>query len=720
MSLKMTLRAVALAACVALPGVAQAGVLKAIGGGLAAGAAEKLAPVLSATVADVDRRATRNEDHIATLATGLLYKGNVVAEERLDQVDRILEARVLQVQTAASDVVDEGLGRVDTLVQNRLNQADLIAKGLVKQLDGVARDRLDQANDILRARVSDLGREVDGALGKADTVLAARIDQVDEVAGRRLGNVDVIASKQRIGLEVTAVRLAVLIGLVVFVVFVLLRLWDGYKDAVSLAAAENKRSAARTWVFVKRMGAPLLGQLAVVGAAAGALFLLYRQLPMGAQREAAELTALHEKGLETSLARFDFTRARFHASQLEYLSPKDASRYQAMAAKAELLRDLFARPTLWATEGGIASISERKAAVQRILGRTADPDLLTVDAMILWQTGSSRAQEHEAASLCARALRLRPQGFPLAPVARAYIETFLKFPYIDAATGLGRDAETLGDLEAVLDAAAASDESTHPLAVQLELVRLMGDVEASSAAAYVAAIQKHAEVSELLRRHAPAAELTEARRVRTVEAKKVLAAWQKFDDALVERPALRDNAAVLSVFRLDDALYVRAKWFADHPDTDSLAPLLVAGKKALEKKPQGKLDVVEEPFPQPSCTARAAASPVDVKERLRLAPPRIVWARRYRALLDGPARTLLGLQEAARFDHNERAALELECDLSAAPSAADKRSAARAAASLGLYVDDPSGRVAFGRQLAPSPDDKAVEDALRERTMLLL
>jgi hypothetical protein len=39
-----------------------------------------------------------------------------------------------------------------------------------------------------------------------------------------------------------------------------------------------------------------------------------------------------------------------------------------------------------------------------------------------------------------------------------------------------------------------------------------------------------------------------------------------------------------------------------------------------------------------------------------MAPPRLVWARRYQVLMEGPARALFELQEANRFAALEAAA----------------------------------------------------------------
>jgi hypothetical protein len=72
---------------------------------------------------------------------------------------------------------------------------------------------------------------------------------------------------------------------------------------------------------------------------AGVLLVLYHRLPLGARHEAAALLRTHEAGFAESLQRFDFARARFHASQLEYLAPDDPVVHGGLLAKTEVLRE---------------------------------------------------------------------------------------------------------------------------------------------------------------------------------------------------------------------------------------------------------------------------------------------------------------------------------------------------------------------------------------------
>lgn len=694
--------AAALLALAGVPGDARADIIKKLAGSAAQGVVEKVQPAIAATLADVDRRIERHEDRIGSIAS----KVDADAGKRLEQVDHIVEARILQAKVEASDLTNQALGRVDQMVQ----RADEISEKRVKELDQLTKSALAGANATIEARIADVGREVDRALERADGVIAARIEQVDELAGRRLGNLDVIASKQRIALEQTAVRVAVLVGLVVFIVFVMRRLWGAYQEMTKDEPDRGPpletrrwraRGRARTWMFVKGLGAPFIGHLAVAAVASGLLFVLYDRLPLGAKNEAAELTHTHQRELEESLERFEFARVRFHASQLEYLGPENATYYRALAAKGDLLRDLFARPTLWATDTGIAELTERLRGVRRLLGRTPDPDVLAVEGMLKWQTGASRRDEHEAVSLFARALRLRPRGFALAPLARAYIETFLRTPYIDGDAGYGRDAETLQDLRAALENAPPDDDD-HPLATNLKLLRLMQEVNADSTAAYLRMVEGHARLTKLARAGAPAADRQQARDERTRYAQKVVEAWTRFDSKLADTPEFAANPAVLGVFRLDDALFSRAQWFVKYPNTDEIAPLLAPEAEAPAKaEGPARLDQLAKAKEKP------AEKPPELKVRIALAPPRVVWARRYRSLIDGPARLILELQEAERFRVREREARDFELALAAAEADPGKKAgAALAAAKLGFYVGDPEERRPYAREIVPALESK--------------
>jgi len=381
---------------------------------------------------------------------------------------------------------------------------------------------------------------------------------------------------------------------------------------------------------------------------------------------------------------------------------------------------MFQRPTMLATEAGLNEATARIAALGRALGPTPDPDVLVMRAMVLWESGGSRRDEQKAASLCARALRLgagRAGGFALAPLARAYVETFLQAPYVDPQAGLGRDVEGPRELRAVL-ATAVPAGADHPLAARLTLLRLMRTVDARTSTAYATMAQQHAK---LVAHGDPAGT---ARAARNAAAKEVVTAWADFDRALAAAPELGRDPAVLEVFRLNDTTYTRAKWFVDHPQANQGAPLLGERPVAPPAPAKGKekdKDKGEPPAPQ--------LTDEQLATRMSLAPPRVVWARRYRSLSAGSARQVLELQESERFARRERAAAALEQALIEAEKAtkADREAwqaaAALVAARMGLYVggDKPGQeRHPLARDIVKEGGGEALEQALGARGVRLI
>ena len=637
-----------------------------LGEGLGQGAVEALQPALVSTigtasraagtlVADVDMRLTRQVDHAGGVATKLVSETKGALDDSLDKVDHILEKRLLQVETTAD--------------------------GLVKNLDGAIDRNLHTADRILKERSAQLGHIMSDSIQQADQALEQRISQLDEAVALRLGNVDVIATKQRLGLEETALRAGVLLGLLVFVIFVLRTMWSEFASVQSRVA--SKRGLRRTLGYLAGLARPVVLQIGAAGLAVLIIYALYDRLPFGARTQAAELAAMHRREMAASLARFDFSRVRFHASQLEILMPEQGAYYQAMAGKAALLRDLVMRPALLATDQGIGQIVERVQALERQLGDRADPDVLTMKSLVLWQVGTTKRDEHAAASYSARALRLSPGGFALAPLARHYIRAFLHAPYLEPGTPYGRDAESLKDLR-VLGATPVEKDSGFPLASVIDLDRLMGKLDRDLTPAYLEMLQAHAEVLQHLsppqqHRHGRAKEpstteaseaaesttLMQARQRRTLAATQVLTVWRQFEDGIEGIPGLTGKSAVLAIFRLNDATYSRAAWFVEQPRQNDLAPVLA--------------DV-------PSPTLRA-----------KLAPPRIGWEKRYGALITRELHTVAELQEASRFTAFEKENLEFEQAYVGqlvsppGPTADSKRrSAAILAAKLGLYISDPN------------------------------
>jgi hypothetical protein len=552
----------------------------------------------------------------------------------------------------------------DHLLEKRLVGIDHGPDGSIMALRRDVAASLARGDELLRERAEPLAQLVDAALADADREVRARRDHLDEIEGRRLDTGDVLACQDRLALEETLLRLALLVGLVVWTVVVLRTL-----------RREFSALAQRPWGWFRKRGegavrlvsTAVLRALVVAALAAAVLRLAYAWLPMGARHEIARLVERHQQALDRDIARFDVARARFHATQLERLDPDGAPRYQAAAAKTELIRDVLTRPALMATEDGLESITHRVDDIDALLQGAPDADVLTLECLVLWRVGAGRAAEHEAASLCARALRVAPKGFALAPLARSYVRDFLHAPYFPAGTGIGRSSERPDALRTLVERAPA-DEKSFPLAPVIALDRLLADLDRGTTAAYLELLDAQAEVVRL---PAPSAGLVPALARRHRAAQKLLELWKAFEDEVDGSPGLATSPAALALFWLNDAIWVRARWYSDHADLASVAPLLHEVR--------------------------------DPETRAALVPPRVRWARRYRRLLEGPATDLIEYQEAVRFRDFEASTRWFERlyadDRSAGPKAPLSCATVLAAAHLGFYVDDEGRRVSLAEKL---------------------
>jgi hypothetical protein len=441
----------------------------------------------------------------------------------------------------------------------------------------------------------------------------------------------------------------------------------------------------------------LLVRLGAAGLAVLVLWALADRLPVGAARRLAALRAEHEAALATSLDELDFTRVRYHASQLEILAPEAGRRHRALVAKAELMRDLLMRPTWLASPEGLGQATRRVLTIEGLLGPAPDPDVLVLKAFVLWRVAEHRDGEREAADLCAQALRIAPGGFALGPLARHYVRAYLHQPHPHDRDP-AREEGALRYLRGLVPGEDA-DPAFPPFQHVIAFDRLVRRLDRASTAAYLALLDAQADYQRARARlgaarepalaDARSATLGEAQREvlaakerRLARAQDVEAAWAAFDEALERDPLVAGSPSVLAVFTLNDAVLVRARWFVAQPDAPGPAPALVADAPAAAPR---------------AAPGRTAADPAAA--RLARAPLRIAWAHRYATLLGPHTRRVLELQEARRYQEDEadvlafeRAYLVWAATRATTPApTAPLLALARAAARLGLYVDRPDG-----------------------------
>jgi len=630
-------------------------------------------------IADADTALGHQIDRAGSVAGKLVGRTDQVLADRLDQVDRSLEARIVQVHATADELVDRSFGRLDHSIglldgvaRRRIAQIGKTGHDLIAQADASATKVLAQADEVLARRTEDVRRLVSTSIQQADQAAAARIEQLDEVAGRRLGNLDVIATKQSLGLEGMLLRLAALVGMLAFLAFALWRLFVELGRAWRGADAEA-RGHRRVIHTVRHGGSRFAIQVAFAAVGAGLLYVMSGLLPRDAQKRAEAQRAAHEAAFEAALHAYDFTSVRYHEAQLEILAPNLAATYRGEEAKAELLRSVFTRPAQLESLEGIRGVVAEVDRVSAMVGGS-DPDLLVVEGYVLWQVGSERADEYEAASLCATALQEADKAgaardFQLAPLARNYLRAFLHDPYQPPAGGKG---PSVSDLRTVLGR-AGRDAAVPAFAHVIEYDRLVAALDQASTAAYLDMLSAQADLvvaRSRLARRAPDDDATRAARTRRNQAAaRVVDAWRTFDQGLAGSPWLADDPSALSAFTLDDAVLSRALYFTAVPDADDLAPEL--------SDPKAK---------------------IDPRVRVEMAPLRVAWERRYAPLIGDAARDLLAYQEAQRFDAFEqrdaafeRAYVAFEAATRGGPAPvtgdlADAAiAAADAAADIGLY-----------------------------------
>jgi len=651
-----------------------------------------------------DLKLRDHEGRISDLATALVDHTNDSLSARITEVTTNFKGII---NTDLRNTVDHAISQVGGVGAALIDRLDNKATKLIDNVDDKLQKRLADVNEILENRSNDINKMLDDRVAQANQAIKERVVQIDEVARGRLGDVNAIASQQRIALEGMLARIAVLIGGVVFLVFVMQSLLKRYED---LKLADAPQRGARRTAFLARQLAPALaGPLLAAFAGLVLIAALYRWLPAGALQAGEDLVMQHRNALTDSVNRIDPARARFEAAHLSYLDPENTAHYAGLANKVGLIRDVIVMPGLLASEASRADFRTRLSDAERALGPRPDPDLLTLRALERWKTGTTREAEHEAASLSARALLLAPRGFGLAPLARGYVETFLHQPLISKNAEEGRDTANLEELSAAL-ALSAPEPAHSPFAGITELSRLMRSLEANSTQSYVALALANARAVVLARRSqkqkgSPKSTdpvLENELALRTRSANDVVSAWKTFDQQ-IQASSQVSGPLLLNVFGLNDALFTRALWFVNHPtDTATHGTALRALKEPAE--------------------------------RFQLAPARVAWSLRYSELMSGPMRAVLEAEEAKQFENWERWAIEFEDALIALEMAKDAKQdenvprwrAAVAAAALGLYVTMPlvpapsatensehTYRVPYARELAqqldksPEPPSKA-------------
>lgn len=583
--------------------------------------------------------------------------------------DEKTRARITQID----NVLEKRIDQLDANLERRIVQADQIAKDRIDQIDGVMGKNIDLVSDVLA-----------GSVAQVDAVLSKRIEQLDQVAETRIGNIDVVATKATLTLEASLMRV---VGIACVAAFAAFAAWRIYQE---ILVAGGRSAGIRNVVL--NAWKPLALQLPVAVVALVCLYAITMWLPGGSARRSTQFVAAYRTALENNIKAFDLTRARYMSAQLQAIYPTDSDA-RALALKVDLMRDILTRPTLLKSVGGLFDIIQRLELTSSY--KDDDPDILTLKGYVSWQAGAKRQDEYEAACLCARALEIAPtpSAFALQPLARNYLEAFLHDPITtDASTTTSVPAYSIAQLQTVLANSppiVGHEDSYAPFAHIIVYDAMVRDLDKTSTAEYVTMILQHArlkkkatelatlpEAERAGEKGAPIrAEIEAARQARTAAATNVVAAWDDFEDRVRNDPWLMGTSAPLASFMLNDAVYTRAKWFViENGAADEIADISLAKGVTPET-----------------------------------APPRVDLCQLYTTTLSQETRVLVDYEEAKRFEKFftqlyafEKSVIEfkmLDPNLDQPTYKKNAIAAANAAAEVGFYVDDPSGRRPYANVL---------------------
>lgn len=695
-------------------------------------------------VDDAEHALERRVDQAGGVASRLLAETNQDLADRVAQVDRSMEARILQVELAADKMIDHAfgrldrsIGRVDKMARDRIDQLAARSKEVIDHAGAEASQLLDKADEIMTRRIEEVRELVRSTIREADQVAEARIAQIDEVAGRRIKNLDVVATRLSLNAERALLRVAGLAAVVIFIAFVLWRLFVEAGTAWRTPVVGNLGTIGGRVTKAAAIASPrFFTQLGFAAFAAIALWLLAEYMPKNAEKRAAAQTKFHEDAMGEALAAYDFAMVKYHASQLEVLGDGNAARIRVVVRKAELLQTVFLRPGALQSLGGLRQVMADVAAVERDLEKP-DPDVAVVKCYVLWQVAATRGGEYEAASWCADALELPPSGLPggfmLGVLAYNYLGAFLHDPY-QPVEDAPITVDQLARLRRVHDRVAATElakQDSPEFQHVLEFNRLIAALDRASAKAYLEMLSAHADT--VIARQGwkkPQPEppaLRAALERRRAAARDVIAAWQAFDAELESSPWLVDDPTALAAFTLDDAVLSRALYFDAVPDAEDLPPRFFPDPQAPAPKPA--------PGQKPPAKKERLAADL----RVKTAPLRLAWARRYASLIGRRSQDLLAFEETARFRAFEERAARFEAayvdfqvavKTKAATALLAEKAAAAAlgAAQMGLHREDNNGRApeaarivedlrAAGADLSPEAGAAIVEasDARRLR-----
>ena len=326
-------------------------------------------------------------------------------------------------------VIEKNIKTASAEIANKISES-------LDSLDKIATEHENRIDDIFTKHEQHIDQLIHGQIEAVDRMLEERIDQVDDMLERQIGNVDVITTKAVNSLETGAER-AILQAengttRVIRHVYVLIILTFSFIAIVCISVITYSTTGEAKGDRKKKLIRAIGLAVTILVLAAGAIFFYSLvNAPSGAiviaekSSTAEKFISEHEEGFRRSMASLDLAQARIHAYRLAFMNP---NKYRDELIKTELIRDILERPTaLFQISSRFDIISRFSKLDEGQSDLVDDRNMMVAAAYILWRLGDSRAHEHLAARLCAKALK--PEGsFPLEALAYNYLYNYLKHP----------------------------------------------------------------------------------------------------------------------------------------------------------------------------------------------------------------------------------------------------------------------------------------------------
>jgi hypothetical protein len=427
----------------------------------------------------------------------------------------------------------------------------------------------------------------DDALGRLDDTLRNEIRDADRLLENRLGTLDALLSQQTTAFTYSFRRVAIFILILGAIFYLGFRVYKHVIDQklpLKTIIPKVAWGAAATFVF------------------AGCAYAITAANEKIANHQ---LVALYESHYYSAISSLNLDYAVYYSSQLHFLD-RTNKLYEADAQKAALLRDVFARPSLYKTADGTQELLSRTAAALSSylsIEQPLDPDLVMLYGYTIWQRGGDRFSEYMAANILASAIddineRKDKRFFTLLPFAYYYIQAYTSNPIPDDVINslfTKNQAHQLPPSIKLMKGAAVVDQPFPKRLYKInELHQLSKDVNTNIDSlaiqyplygyvrvnlellkTYSAVIPRYAELIRLLGLESaiPAEQKEPLRAKIRIVGSEIVMNWDAYESFLYQNN-FADNSAKLNNFKGLWAIYTRASGASSLPEkADSWTPL---------------------------------------------------------------------------------------------------------------------------------------------------